>query len=149
MDSTELIAESAAQRVLLFGVAGQTYGCDITTIREIIPVRRTTRLPGAPSYVCGLINLRGTIVTVLDLGLRLEHGRPARANGSIILVDFGSKLVGVTVDEVMDVQPLAEEQIEQAAAEQARGGIVRGLGHLGDRVVILLDMHTIVKQVLL
>ena len=70
----ETILESiAAARTLLFRVAGKTYGCDIDAVREIIPYRRATRLPGAPSFVQGLINLRGTIVTVLDLGTRLEQ----------------------------------------------------------------------------
>jgi purine-binding chemotaxis protein CheW len=124
------------------------YGCDIDAVREIIPYRRATRLPGAPHYVQGLINLRGTIVTVLDLGQRLEIAREPVREGSIILAEHGSRVVGVAVDEVMDVQAITEEPIALNADAGPRG-LVRGLGHLGDGVVVLEDIHALVTQVLL
>jgi purine-binding chemotaxis protein CheW len=110
-----------------------------------VPYRPATRLPGAPNYVCGLINLRGTIVTVLDLGLRVGGKTVDRDGGSIILVENGSKLVGLAVDEVRDVQPVSEEQVESA---EESDGMVRGLARLGDVVVVLLDVRTVVRQVL-
>src|SRR5688500_2346845 len=76
-------------RLLLFVVSGRVYACAIDPVREIIPVRKATRLPGAPEYVCGLINLRGAIVTVIDLGARLGEFTGQRTDGSIILVDHG------------------------------------------------------------
>ena len=136
--------------MLLFGIRDRLYGCEIETVREIIPMRRATRLPGAPGYVEGLVNLRGSILTVVDLGRRLGASDGARADGSIVLVERGAKAVGVCVDEVKDVQPLAADRLEPASGDHARGGIVRGVGHLEDEtVVILLDMHAIVRQVLL
>jgi purine-binding chemotaxis protein CheW len=147
---TTILEQLAAARTLLFRVAGSVYGCDIDAVREIIPYRRATRLPGAPAHVQGLINLRGTIVTVLDLGARLDASRPAMHDigGSIILAEHGTRVVGVAVDEVMDVQAIAEEPVDAGAGE-ARGGLVRGLGHLGDDVVVLIDIHMLVTQVLL
>jgi purine-binding chemotaxis protein CheW len=147
---TTILEQLAAARTLLFRVAGSVYGCDIDAVREIIPYRRATRLPGAPPYVQGLINLRGTIVTVLDLGARLDASRPAMRDigGSIILAEHGTRVVGVAVDEVMDVQAIAEEPAD-AGSGDGGGGLVRGLGHLGDDVVVLIDIHTLVTQVLL
>ncbi len=143
-------APAAAMRALLFALGDQVYGCDITMVREIIPQRRTTRLPGAPAFVCGLINLRGTIVTVLDLARRLERSAGAKADGSYIMVEVGSKLVGLAVDDVMDVRALAEHEIEAATADETRGGIVQGMGRLGDeRMVVLLDVIALARQVLL
>ena len=124
------------------------YGCDIEAVREIIPYRRATRLPGAPPYVQGLINLRGTIVTVLDLGMRLDADRAPVREGSIILATFGTRVVGVAVDEVMDVQAITEEPVGMSAGDTPRG-LVRGLGHLEDGVVVLVDIHALVTQVLL
>jgi purine-binding chemotaxis protein CheW len=150
LSSSETILEAlAAARTLLFRVADRTYGCDIDAVREIIPYRRATRLPGAPIYVQGLVNLRGTIVTVLDLGQRLDATRPPVREGSIILAQHGTRNVGVAVDEVMDVQAIAEEPVEVAAGAEPHGGLVRGLGHLEDDVVVLIDIHTLVTQVLL
>ncbi len=147
---TTILEQLAAARTLLFRVAGRVYGCDIGAVREIIPWRRATRLPGAPPHVQGLINLRGTIVTVLDLGARLDAAHPPMRDvgGSIVLVEHGARVVGVAVDEVLDVQAIAEERIEQAAGD-TRGGVVRGLGHRGDDVVVLIDIQMLVTQVLL
>jgi purine-binding chemotaxis protein CheW len=152
--SSETILDSlTAARTLLFQVAERTYGCDIESVREIIPYRRATRLPGAPAYVQGLVNLRGTIVTVLDLGVRLDPARPPVREGSIILAQHGARNVGVAVDEVMDVQAITEEPVDAGAGggggTDTRGGLVRGLGHLGDDVVVLVDIHMLVTQVLL
>jgi purine-binding chemotaxis protein CheW len=146
--STETLPETrSTTRTLLFRVAGKVYGCDIDAVREIIPYRRATRLPGAPPFVQGLINLRGTIVTVLDLGTRIDPARPPVEEGSIILATHGTRLVGVAVDEVMDVQGISEEHVE--AHGGARDALIRGLGHLESDVVVLLDIHTLVTQVLL
>src|SRR5687768_9984746 len=140
---------SDARRMLLFEVGGRLYGCGIDAVREIIPFRACTRLPGAPSFVCGLINLRGTITTVLDLARRLDVGEVDRAEGSIVLVEHGAKVVGVGVDRVLDVQQVASSEIEPATGDAARGGISQGLVHLGGDVVVLLDVRQLVKQVLL
>ena len=146
---SETIPEpSAAARTLLFRVADRVYGCDIEAVREIIPYRRATRLPGAPTYVQGLINLRGTIVTVLDLGVRLDATRAPVREGSIILATHGTRVVGVAVDEVMDVRIITEEPIATSSGELPQG-LVRGLGHLDDGVVVLVNIHALVMQVLL
>ncbi len=147
MASSETTESLTTARTLLFRVAGKVYGCDIDAVREIIPYRRATRLPGAPPFVQGLINLRGTIVTVLDLGTRLDPTRDPVRDGSIILATHGTRVVGVAVDEVMDVQGITEEHVE--AHGGARDALIRGLGHLENDVVVLLDIHTLVTQVLL
>ena len=133
--------------MLLFALSGRVYGCDIAAVREIVPIRHATRLPGAPPYVRGLINLRGAIVTVIDLAARLG-GSPANPDGSVVLAEYGSKHVGLAVDEVRDVQILAPDRFEVATGDLARGGIVRGLGHLDDGVVLVLDVPSVVRQVM-
>ena len=135
------------QRLLLFAVAGTVYGCEIGAVREIVPLRRATRLPGAPAYVRGLVNLRGAIVTVIDLAARLANGTAAD-DGSVVLAEFGNKNVGLAVDEVRDVQVLPPERFEPATGDVARGGIVRGLGHLESGVVIVLEVPAVIRQVM-
>jgi purine-binding chemotaxis protein CheW len=135
-----------AQRTLLFRAGARTFGCSIDSVREIVPHRRATRLPGAPPSVQGLINLRGTIVTVVDLALWLGGDRPASMDGSIVLVDHGSRVAGMAVDEVLDVQMVAPDSV--AGTIDDRSGAVRGMGRLGDTVVILLDITSVIKQAL-
>jgi purine-binding chemotaxis protein CheW len=144
-------AASAADRYLLFGVGGRLYGCEIAVVREIVPFRHCTRLPDAPPYICGLINLRGTVVTVLDLGLRLGERPVDRAEGSVILVEQGARVVGLGVDELRDVQRLPAEAIEQteAAGGEGAAGAVRGLARVPAGVAVLLDAGSIIKQALL
>jgi chemotaxis signal transduction protein len=122
------------------------FGCSIDAVREIVPQRRATRIPGAPPSVQGLINLRGTIVTVVDLALWLGGDQPVSAEGSIVLVDHGPRIAGVAVDEVLDVQMVAAEDVAGAARDAGRA--VRGMGRLGDTVVILVDITGLIRQAL-
>jgi len=134
-------------QVVLCRVAGRVVGVELGTVREIIPARRPTRLPGAGTYVAGLVNVRGTIVTVIDLAARLADV-PAKGTGSIVLIEHGAKLVGVAVDEVLDVRRTAELELETEAEALVPGGAVRAVGRLDGEVVALLDIHDIIAQVL-
>src|SRR5688572_32361602 len=78
--STVPTLDVPVRRLVLFRLGDRLYGIDLGAVREILPVRRATRVPGAPAYIAGLINVRGTIVTVLDLASR------AGGNSSLALV---------------------------------------------------------------
>ena len=132
---------------LLFRVGAGLFGCDTTNVQEIIPPRPSTRLPGAPRFVRGLINIRGTIVTVLDLGVRLGAADESPSDGSILLVRHRDRVVGLSVDEVADVRLLDVEQDETAGS--STGGIVRGVASVDDTPVVVLDLDTLIQQVLL
>ena len=128
------------------GVA--TYAVDVEDAREIIPMRRMTRLPGAPPHVLGLINVRGMIVTVIDLARRLEPDAPTAppSDGTILLVRRGQGLVGLAVREVLDVRQVDLSEVENSILSM---GAVRGVIHVGDAPVVVLDLHVLIKQVLL
>jgi purine-binding chemotaxis protein CheW len=105
-----------------------------------------TRVPGAPAYVRGLINMRGTIVTVLDLAVRLDPTSLPPADGSILLLRYRDRLVGVVVEEVLDLRAL---EIDAGDAAQRCATIVRGMATLDDAPVVVLDLDALIKQVLL
>ena len=137
--------------MLLFTAGGRLFGCDIAVVREIIPARRATRLPGSPPYVLGLINLRGTVVTVIDLVARLGAGVADARDGSIIMVEWGTRAVGLAVDEMRDVQAVTEQAIDAAGASAAAGlpsSSVRGMARAGDGLAVLLDVKAVVRQVM-
>jgi purine-binding chemotaxis protein CheW len=147
LDSSTSTSDLIACSALLFRVGEHLYGCDISDAQEIIPLRPMTRVPGAPPFVRGLINLRGTIVTVLDLGLRLDASRSAVTSGSILLVRYRDRIVGLVVEQVADVRVLDVEP-----PNDRRDGIVRGIattGVAGDEAVVLLDLEAMLRQVLL
>ena len=108
-DSPAALSSSARARVLLFSLAGRVHCSGIGSIREIIPLTPVTPLPGSPAHVRGLINLRGTIVTVLDATMS-EYGVPSSApTASILLVERGTRTAGVVVDEVHDIGLLGRD----------------------------------------
>ncbi len=137
------------RRLLLFDIAGKIFACDMSAIREIIPFQRVTRLPGAPNTVCGLINLRGTIVTVLDLGARIAKKPCNREGGSILLVPYGDKLIGIGVDEVRDLQSMRPDELQQDGDLSAfDSGIILGLAEVDGELAVILDIEAIVNDVL-
>src|SRR5437764_9589641 len=95
--------QSRQTKVLVFDLGGHVHCAGLGAVREIIPLKPVTPLPGAPRHVLGLINLRGTIVTVLDATMS-QYGVPSSApTPSILLVERGTRVAGVVVDEVHDI----------------------------------------------
>jgi purine-binding chemotaxis protein CheW len=137
------------RRLLAFEVGGSVFACDMESFREIVPTQRTTRLPGAPDTVCGLINLRGTIVTVIDGGVVLGKPPCARTSGLIVLADYFERLVGIAVDDVRDIHDVPIDQFASAdAAESIGEGIVTGVVEIEDKSVMVLDVKALVQKVI-
>jgi chemotaxis signal transduction protein len=103
------------RRMLVFTIAGRARCAPVNHVREIVPITSTTRLPGAPSYVRGLINLRGVLVTVLDAAKCL-YGVDADDNtASILLVEHRGRVAGVIVDNVFDIQSLPASDLNDGS----------------------------------
>jgi purine-binding chemotaxis protein CheW len=142
--------ESGGARLLVFIAEGRRYGCALQAVREIVPYRAPTRLPGAPAHIAGLINLRGRLVTVVDLAVQLgvrSAGSPGAAS-SIVLVESGARVVGLVVDEVRDVRPVSADAMEPMAAGAGTSGVMRALARFDDGVAVVLDADAIVTHVL-
>lgn len=155
MASTISTTETALRQLVVFRLSGGTYGIELEAVREIIPFRGATRLPGAPSCVAGLVNVRGSIVTVIDLGAQLGNASSARERSSVMLIEHGGKLVGAAVDEVLDVRRTADVELDDVETGMAAGAAVRAVGRLveeeereGGGVITLLDIHGIISRVL-
>ncbi len=114
---------AALRRVLMFDLSGRTHCAAIEEIREIIAVQPTTRLPGAQAWVRGLINLRGNLVTVLDASLCVYGEAVKSPFASILLVEHGSRVAGVIVDEVHDMGLLDRDVPQDALVDL--GAMVR------------------------
>jgi purine-binding chemotaxis protein CheW len=115
------------RRVLAFAVAGRTRCCEIADVREIVPIMPTTRLPGAPGYVRGLINLRGSLVTVIDAALCLYGVAADGPEASILLVERRGRLAGVIVDDVFDIQALPAVEVDAGALLDLRAMVETAL----------------------
>lgn len=137
------------RRLLAFEVGGSVFACQMESFREIVPTQRMTRLPGAPNTVCGLINLRGTIVTVIDGGIMLGKPACARTTGLILLADYFERLVGIGVDDVRDIHDVPIDRFTSAdAPESIAEGVVTGVVEIEGRRVMVLDIKALVQEVI-
>ncbi|AKC85397.1 chemotaxis protein CheW [Pseudoxanthomonas suwonensis] len=138
-----------AGEFLTFTLGEEHYGVDILKVQEIRGYDAVTRVPDAPEYIKGVINLRGTIVPVIDLRLKLRL-REARYDSLTVMIVLNvlDRVVGIVVDGVSDVVPLAQEQIrpkpEFGAAVDTR--FICGIGTLDERMLILLDIETLLDS---
>jgi purine-binding chemotaxis protein CheW len=135
-----------AGEYLSFTLGAEQYGVDILKVQEIRGYDQVTRVPDAPDYIKGVINLRGTIVPVIDLRLklRLDDAR-YDAFTVMIVLNVDQRVVGIVVDSVSDVIELSSEQIrptpEFGAAVDTR--FINGIGTQDERMLILLDIETL------
>jgi purine-binding chemotaxis protein CheW len=137
---------SRETHVVGFRVGRETYGVPITNLHEIVRVPQITAVPDAPDYLEGVINLRGKIVSVLDL--RKRFGKPAPTldrRTRILVVEHKNRLVGMIVDAASEVLKIPEADVEPAPAMMQEGGLdcVTGLGKYQGRLIILLDIDKI------
>jgi purine-binding chemotaxis protein CheW len=160
---TETVAQNAVQKqstaqgeskYLSFALANEEYGLEILKVREIIGYVEVTSVPQMPSYVKGVINLRGQVVPVVDLRARFGmQSMDITAETCIIVVEtaaggpgsHGTSNTGIIVDRVREVLAIPEQDIEPppqfgAAVDTA---FILGLGKTGERVTILLDIDRI------
>lgn len=97
-------------RSLVFRVAGRAYACQVSAVREVVPLERITRLPGAPVTILGLINVRGCIITVVNAGALLHPGDAERPLRMVLITDVGERGVGLAVERVADVRALRADE---------------------------------------
>lgn len=133
---------------LAFALAGQDYAVPITQVQEIREWTRVTPLPHSPRHVKGVLNLRGTIVPIVDMRLRFELEEKAHDTFTVIVVvNVGKRLAGLVVDAVSDVlQVGANERCTMSEFEgQASRPFVEGLAQVDGRMLILLDVERLLK----
>lgn len=125
-----------------FNLGKEEYAVDILAVQEIIRWYPITRVPKAPSFVKGVINLRGTVIPVIDSHLRFGLPPVEYTDASrIIVFKWDDSLVGMTIDNVTEVLKLAPQQIER---HQAVNGIdnqyIKGIGKVNGRLLIIMDL---------
>lgn len=128
-------------RYLTFYVDGELYGLELSNVIEIVSTQPTAHLPHVPSYLRGVINLRGRIVPVLDARLKLKkQPKPDDDKTCFIIVAFNDLRVGVIVDEVDEVCSIADHQLSEPPLQQLSDEkYLQSVANLGDRVVRNLD----------
>lgn len=139
--------KSQTLELLTFQLADQEYSLDIMSVREIRGWTRTTPLPHAPSYMKGVINLRGTVLPVMDLSQRLGlSAREHTDRNVIIVVKHEDTMTGLLVDAVSDIIALKEDDLQPPPDLQNTAGpnVVSALTLIEERMIRVLDLSSIV-----
>ena len=134
--------ETEEDKYLTFVVGNETYGLDIHYVREIIGMQPITLLPEVPSWIRGVINLRGKVIPIMDVRARFNLGERAYDGRTcIIVVNVRDWWVGLVVDRVSEVIDIPADQIEPPPDVGAGSSqhFLQGLGKIGDEVRLLLD----------
>ena len=140
---------TSEMQLVTFTLGPEEYGVDIGKVREINRLTEITHVPKAPPFVEGLINLRGTVVPIIDLRKRFDI-EPAsdEKQQRIIVVDIGGRTIGVIVDSVSEVLNLSAEAIDEVPATISSGvnqQFLTGVGKIGERLMLLLDLDSILS----
>jgi purine-binding chemotaxis protein CheW len=131
---------------ITFEVGGQLFGLDIMVIREIRAWTPATKLPRVPHYVAGVVNLRGTVLPVIDLAARLGWASTeATPRHAIIVTQVNGQARGMIVDSVSDIITLAAEALQPPPASSAEDIVpfIEGLAAIDDQMVMILDLNRI------
>jgi purine-binding chemotaxis protein CheW len=132
------------RQFLTFRLAGEEYGVGILTVQEIRGWSAVTAIPHAPPWLLGVINLRGVVVPIIDLRVRLGFPRVETSDSTVVIIlNVNERVVGVVVDAVSDVITLTAAQIKPppSLGHQANTSHIIGFGTLDDRMRILLDVE--------
>jgi purine-binding chemotaxis protein CheW len=135
-------------QMVTFRVGKELFGVPIHEVQEIVRVPEVTMVPEMPSFVEGVINLRGRIVSIIDVNKRLRLGGGARTKASrILIVDVDKKVVGLLVDAVTEILRLPPDSIEPAPEIVTSVGseYIMGVGKLPGKLIILLELQKILK----
>src|SRR5438132_7750146 len=140
---------SEEQQLVGFQLGAELYGVEISRVHEIIRLQAVTRVPRTPTFVEGVINLRGKVIPVVDLRRRFglptaEHTRASR----IVVVEIGDQVVGIIVDGVSEVLRVSSGTIEPPSPVVAGvdSEYIHGIAKLPERLVILLDLDRVLAR---
>ncbi len=148
MEKMDQLTSSSPREYLTFRLDQEEYGIDILKVQEIRGYEPPTRVADAPGFIKGVVNLRGTIVPIVDMRLKFNCSKAEYNSFTVVIVlNLRSRIVGIVVDSVSDVMELPPEALKAAPDIDSAidSSAVLGLGSLGDRMLILLDIERLMS----
>jgi purine-binding chemotaxis protein CheW len=148
MEKLNDLTTSGAREYLTFRLDQEEYGIDILKVKEIRGYESPTSVANAPSFIKGVVNLRGTIVPIVDMRLKFNCAKAEYNSFTVVIVlNLRNRIVGIVVDSVSDVMELPLESLKAAPDIESviDNSAVMGLGSVGDRMLILLDIEKLMS----
>lgn len=150
MDKLETSASEEMIQYIVIKLGAEQFGIDISYVDNIVRMQRITRVPKVAEYINGVINLRGEIIPVMSLRLKmgLEEVEETKNTRIIILKLEQHGTIGIVVDEVREVVTLGTEQIEKISHDNREGNttFLTGVGKVEDELISLLDLNAVASE---
>lgn len=131
-------------------VGSEQYGINIKYVDNIVRMQKITRVPKVQSYFNGVINLRGEVIPVMSLRIKMDLPKDEFTNSTrIIIIKLEPQAsIGIIVDEVKEVVTLENDEIERATydAKDEHAGFINGIGKHADELISLLDLHAVIIE---
>lgn len=147
-DLAEQAGDTIQNKFLLFRIGDEIYGIEIAMVQEIITVIPITQVPSTPNFIKGIINLRGDILSIVDVRLRFHMmEREYDDLTCIIVVERDGEKIGLLVDEVHEVKFITKANLAPPpnAKLAYQNQFIRSLGHVDDEVVLLVDAEDLLN----
>lgn len=139
-----VINSTGSREYLTFRLDQEEYGIDILKVQEIRGYEKPTRIAHAPGFIKGVVNLRGTIVPIVDMRLKFNCSQSEYNTFTVVIIlNLRNRVVGIVVDSVSDVMELTNDNIQSAPDVDSAidANCILGLGSVGERMLILLDIE--------
>jgi len=149
MSQTENTTSTMPAEYLAFTLGKEEYGIDIQKVSEIRNYEAPTRIANAPEFIKGVVNLRGIIVPIVDMRIRFALGTPEYGPFTVVIIlNIGTRVVGMVVDAVSDVTTLTPEQIKSTPdmGSTINTEHIVGLGTVDERMLILVDIDRLMSS---
>ena len=137
-----------AKEYLAFTLGREEYGIDILRVQEIRGYEPVTRIANAPDFIKGVVNLRGTIIPIVDMRIKLNLGEATYDQFTVVIIlNIGGRVMGMVVDSVSDVTTLSPNQVRPAPEMGTfDSDYLIGLGTLNERMLILVDIDKLMSS---
>jgi purine-binding chemotaxis protein CheW len=148
MDTAQTTPGVSAE-FLVFALGKEEYGIDILKVQEIRGYDHVTAIANMPTFIKGVINLRGAIVPIVDLRIKFDLGMPTYDQFTVVIIlNIAKRVIGIVVDGVSDVITLNQDQIKPAPEFGAtlNTEYIRGLGTIDSRMIILADIERLMTS---
>lgn len=148
MEKNTETTTTGAREYLTFRLDQEEYGINILKVQEIRGYEPPTRIAHAPAFIKGVVNLRGTIIPIVDMRLKFNCSKAEYNSFTVVIIlNLRNRVVGIVVDSVSDVMELSAESIRPAPDIESviDNDCIMGLGSVGERMLILLDIEKLMS----
>ncbi|MDP2210416.1 MAG: chemotaxis protein CheW [Candidatus Aquicultor sp.] len=142
-------SKTTGDQFVTFKLEDEEYGIEILNVHEIIGYQGFAKVPNAPRFIKGVLNLRGAVVPVIDMRLKFNMAEKAYDNSTVIVIlEVQERIIGAIVDAVSDVVTLSPEELQDTPdfSSGVRTDFIKGLGRKDEKLIIMLDIERILGE---